>query len=581
MKLAADIFTVTTDENASCRCLLAEKRECDGVSFYRFELFWDRSRVRSDSEVRFEWCVPMLGFMYMWAPMFRERRCIQPEWGGERISMISSGAPLISVYDGNTRNRYTWAVDECKKLLSFKSGVLEETGELKSVLRMGLEQFTGENHTELTFRIDSRDISFCDAVGEVAAWWEDCGMKPAYVPDAAKDPAYSFWYSYHQNVYEKEVEAECARAKKLGFDVCIVDDGWQTGDNNRGYAYCGDWRPAHEKISDMAAHVERVHRLGMKYVLWYSVVFVGKYSEHYGHFKDMFLYYDEGMGAGVLDPRYPEVREFLIGIYLKALDDWKLDGFKLDFIDTWCGSAPYKTGMDIKALSDAVDVFMTDATNALREKKPDILLEFRQNYIGPNMRKYGNMFRVADCPNDFLTNRAGVIDLRMTMRSSAVHSDMLMWHPNEAPELAAVQMIGVLFGVMQYSAKLEKMSDSLFKTSAFWLDFMKKHRRLLLESKLEAFEPQCYYTWARASERNECAIAVYSSGHTVDAWNYDTVYIANGSMSGQVVMCSSGTYDATVRNCFGEIESRGRLSFDECIKMIKVPVGGLLTLKKR
>ena len=21
----------------------------------------------------------------------------------------------------------------------------------------------------------------------------------------------------------------------------IVDDGWQTDDNNRGYAYCGDW----------------------------------------------------------------------------------------------------------------------------------------------------------------------------------------------------------------------------------------------------------------------------------------------------------------------------------------------------
>lgn len=35
----------------------------------------------------------------------------------------------------------------------------------------------------------------------------------------------------------------------------------------------------------------------------------------------------------MLDPRYPEVREFLIGIYEKALLDWDLDGFKLDFVD--------------------------------------------------------------------------------------------------------------------------------------------------------------------------------------------------------------------------------------------------------
>ena len=70
-------------------------------------------------------------------------------------------------------------------------------------------------------------------------------------------------------------------AAPLGFSSVIVDDGWQMEDSARSYAYCGDWEPAPEKIPDMKKHVENVHKLGMKYFLWYSVPYVGKYSRAY------------------------------------------------------------------------------------------------------------------------------------------------------------------------------------------------------------------------------------------------------------------------------------------------------------
>ena len=51
-------------------------------------------------------------------------------------------------------------------------------------------------------------------------------------------------------------------------------------------------------------------------------------------FKDKSLRFTEtGLAAYTLDPRYPEVRQYLIDTYVKALRDWELDGFKLDFID--------------------------------------------------------------------------------------------------------------------------------------------------------------------------------------------------------------------------------------------------------
>ena len=34
----------------------------------------------------------------------------------------------------------------------------------------------------------------------------------------------------------------------------------------------------------------------------------------------------------------------------------------------------------------------------LTKIKTDVLIEFRQSYIGPLMRKYGNLFRAGDCP---------------------------------------------------------------------------------------------------------------------------------------------------------------------------------------
>ena len=55
----------------------------------------------------------------------------------------------------------------------------------------------------------------------------------------------------------------------------IIDDGWQTDDNRRGYAFCGDWEISERRFPDMRAHVERVHRLGMKYLVWFSVPFMG------------------------------------------------------------------------------------------------------------------------------------------------------------------------------------------------------------------------------------------------------------------------------------------------------------------
>ena len=86
-----------------------------------------------------------------------------------------------------------------------------------------------------------------------------------------------------------------------------------------------------DKFPDFAGHVKRVRQNGMKYMMWYSVPFVGARSRNHERFKGMYL--TDNPDTNVLDPRFPEVREFLCNLYETALRDWNVDGFKLDFID--------------------------------------------------------------------------------------------------------------------------------------------------------------------------------------------------------------------------------------------------------
>ena len=65
------------------------------------------------------------------------------------------------------------------------------------------------------------------------------------------------------------------------------------------------------KIADMRKFVEDVHKIGMKFILWYSLPFVGRYSKAWRKFRDKLLNYDEDKEWCCLDPRFKEVRDYL------------------------------------------------------------------------------------------------------------------------------------------------------------------------------------------------------------------------------------------------------------------------------
>ena len=309
MKVQQSMFTITMQEGMNC--VLRDVREKGDVAEYEFQMEWTPENAEVDDRFQISWKEPMKGILYKWDSRCLLHRDIFPHWDDIFTSMISKCAPVSCYFDGEDQNSYCWALSECQKLVTIRNAINDQFGYLDPSFSIPTRQYTNQYQTSVILRVDKRKVSMRQAVGDVADWWAaDCGMKPTHVPAAAKDPLYSFWYSYHQGVDEHTVEEKCRWAKDLGFDICIVDDGWQTDDNNGGYGYCGDWKPAPTKLPDMAAHVKRVHEIGMKYILWYSVPLVGYYSEHYEHFKDMILRDVPVSSTAVLDPRYKEVRNF-------------------------------------------------------------------------------------------------------------------------------------------------------------------------------------------------------------------------------------------------------------------------------
>ena len=571
-------FTVNNENGGNVQ--IHNYREENGVFYYDIDI--DFGRKIQPKPVSIKWHEPRKNVFSVWGSNHRYGNGLPVEWSGFGYnSRLANGAPVISLIGTNDKNAETIALSDPYTPIRLAAGVREEDINIVYTLELFVEKIGVTDSYHATLRFDRRDMYFYEAIEDVRKWWDTLGFESCYVPDTARMPMYSTWYSFHQKLDTESLTEQCKMAKKLGMEAIIIDDGWQTDDNNRGYAYCGDWEVTKNKIPDMRYLVDEIHKIGMKVIVWFSVPYVGKYTKAFEQFKDMYLNYDEEREWCDLDPRFAKVREFLINIYVSRVKEWGIDGFKLDFIDSMFLRDNSRTDyerMDYISLEEATERLMKDVTGALREINPEICIEFRQCYMGPIMKTFGNMIRVGDCPNDALANRIGTIDLRMLCGKTPVHSDMIKWHKDEITHVAALQFLNIMFSVPQISVKIETLSDEHYKMLEFYLDYWIKNREILLDGKLRAKGIENNYTFT-SSENDKKVIAVsygdkviHSDGRDIDFFNAsggEKLYI--DGLTGKV---SYEIYD-----CMGKKTEEGIVE-NSILYGFSVPQSGLLKVRK-
>ncbi|MEL6832990.1 MAG: glycoside hydrolase family 36 protein [Bacteroidota bacterium] len=551
---------------------------------YRFTLTNDTPAMLKP--LRLVWKLPAIGLRGVWKSNSLYNKRFQYDWELEHLqSRVSTDAPVVCAYDHFDQNLITFACSEVVELVEMNALLREEDNHLYCELNLFKEWKWGVDHYTFDLHVDLRKHQFSRALQEVGEWWAGRpDLKPAQVPNLARVPLYSTWYNYHQNLSEEELIKEARLAVSMGLKLMIIDDGWQTKDSNRGYDFTGDWEP--ERLTDMRGLVADLHAVGMRVALWYSVPFCGKKSKAYQHFRGKFLTEDHRW-APVFDPRYPEVRSYLINKYAKALKEWDLDGFKLDFIDDFkvYPDTPLEQNeeQDYHSVNAAVDRLLTDIYAALSTIKPEVVIEFRQQYIGPAVRKCGNMLRAFDCPGDAVTNRIRTTDVKLLCGTTAVHSDMITWHPEEPVEIAALQVTNILFSVPQISVILREIPLPYQRMITHYNQYWLTNRPILLDGEFIACDPLANYPILQASQGSKSIIGLYSDQVVRVAEPHVEVDIINSKPSMQVfVQYSSGeaSYELEVLNCQGEQVMKTTIVLSNQVCCIDVPAAGIIQLRK-
>lgn len=511
---------------------------------------------------RVEWRLPCTGATGYWTPDTNSR-WLPPSWGRPRVASLPKGAPAGSLVGTGDAALCTFAVGETVLPVSIGEGVVEETGEFS--------WWAEHEGGSLRLLLDLSGRHFADTVRAAAAWWG--ALSP--VPDAAFAPVFCTWYALHLAMTATDVEQLAALAAPLGFGSLIVDDGWQTDESGRSYATTGDWQPAPVGFPDFPAHVARVRALGLNYLLWHALPFAGDRSTAIGSLASHTLAHLPALETYVLDPRSPVVRAHQVERLAAAVEQHGVDGLKIDFIDTFARTEP--------DVAEGVRLLLAELDARLRTVNPEVLVEHRQDYMGPGLWPYATMVRATDCPHNAVENRTRTADLRLTAGPLAVHADPLTWHPEESPTQIAVQLLSVLFATPQVSVDLAAQHPDQLAALRFWLSVMTEHRDLLQRSDFRPHRPELAYPLIEARRGRSLAFGRYAPVPARVVGEWDLVLLGNADPDTLVRLAFDrppGTVTVLVQDALGGTVAQAAPTVDGRELALHVPLGGLLTVRR-
>lgn len=569
----------------------------DGVAFVRVRLEADQPAKKPMFSVK----VRLRGgeARSLWRPSCGFRRHdkagVMPYESHARF--MSCGAqwmPLYAFLDAEDVNILTLASSESRDRVVFRGGTEEGPNTLVAEFTFNtMDCETPTNRAEVTVRFDTRRLAADRVLPAASAWMRAADPAPERpVPDLAFEPVWSSWCAYHSSITGEVVEREAAVARSVGLNAIIIDDGWQVP---RGSPfYDGENLPSERYSSDLAAHVARLHAAGTKVVLWYPVTLVTDNVRNFRDYDGMMLC-RRSWGPYVWDPRFAARREFFHGRIAAAMRDWKVDGLKLDFVDSWSPDYDPFTlpdvsqglgGRDIRDLMPAVEKTMTEAREIVSGFRPDAVIEFRQCYIGPRMLKCCTQMRVQDCPGSLAEMRIGIANLRLTCGPNAVHSDPIQWELDASATSVAESILASIFGIGQYSVRLTKAPPEHLRVLKHWVAFTREHSAALYRGDFRVQGLSSDAPVLVGETANERVVGAYRPGFVADCGMPDRrIFVLNGTGATNVAVrfrlraaCYGGQVGAAVKGTvFGPDGTRlGDVAVPSGLSEIALPRGGML-----
>ncbi|HYM86203.1 MAG TPA: glycoside hydrolase family 36 protein, partial [Pseudoxanthomonas sp.] len=158
------------------------------------------------------------------------------------------------------------------------------------------------------------------------------GLEGPKAPESAFAPIWCAW-GYERDFNVEQILATLPKARELGFEWAVLDDGWQTNE--------GDWRIDRRKFprgdADMRDFVKKIRAQGMRPRLWLAPLAADPGSDVLHDHADMLLLDKDGAfqtvtwwNALTQCPAYQPTIDFYVALVKKAIGDWGFEGLKLD-----------------------------------------------------------------------------------------------------------------------------------------------------------------------------------------------------------------------------------------------------------
>ena len=158
------------------------------------------------------------------------------------------------------------------------------------------------------------------------------GLAAPRIPESSYGPIWCAW-GYERKFTPEQVYGTLPKAKELGFEWAVIDDGWQIAE--------GNWDVDRTRFprgdADMKAFADRIKADGMRPRLWLAPLAVDPGTPLLRDHPDMLIRDAHGAAQNVswwsaftMCPAYPPTIDYFRGVVRKIIGEWGFDGLKLD-----------------------------------------------------------------------------------------------------------------------------------------------------------------------------------------------------------------------------------------------------------
>lgn len=158
------------------------------------------------------------------------------------------------------------------------------------------------------------------------------GLAAPQAGEESYEPIWCAW-GYERDFTIPLMTGTLAKAKELGLEWAVLDDGWQTNE--------GDWKIDRKKFArgdeDMKKLVDDIHGAGLKARLWLAPLAADPGTDLLHQHTDQLLLDENGApqfvtwwNALTLCPAYEPVIEQTRALVRKIIGEWGYEGLKLD-----------------------------------------------------------------------------------------------------------------------------------------------------------------------------------------------------------------------------------------------------------